>query len=97
MSFPTITIYQRDVRQLREFIVRPNGSMIGDDLTVDAVEGDGLMFHLRPRWLYEPARAETARKLRHQALFKAYQALRDLGDDDGASVLNEIANKEWTP
>ncbi|MFE6493396.1 hypothetical protein [Streptomyces sp. NPDC057748] len=97
MSFPAITIFSRDTRRLREFLARPSGSMIGDDLTVDAVEGDGLMFKLRPRWMYEPSRVEKAERLRYQALHRAYRALRDLGDDEGATLLNELANKEWTP
>ncbi|CAM5408647.1 hypothetical protein ACTFBT_01150 [Streptomyces microflavus] len=96
MTFPTITIYSRDVRKLREFIKRPNGSMIGEDLTVDAVEGDGLMFKLRPRWMCEPARVKEAERMRYLVLSRAYRALRDLGDDEGAALLNEIANKEWT-
>ncbi|MFB7012923.1 MULTISPECIES: hypothetical protein [unclassified Streptomyces] len=97
MSFPTVTIGHRDTRRLREFLVRPNGSMVGDDLTVDAVEGDGLMFKLRPRWMYEPSRVAKAERMRYQVLHRAYRALRDLGDDEGATLLNELANKEWAP
>ncbi|MFB7919385.1 hypothetical protein [Streptomyces sp. NPDC056061] len=97
MSYPSIYVYHRDTQRLREFLAYPNGSMSGDDLTVDAVEGDGLLFRLRPRWMYEPSRVATAERMRYQALIRAYRALRDLGDNEGAALLNELANKEWSP
>ncbi|MEW1551382.1 hypothetical protein [Streptomyces tsukubensis] len=97
MSYPSINIYPRDVQRLREFLAYPSGSMCGDDLTVDAVGGGGLLVRLRPRWLSEPIRVKRAKQLRYQALFRAYRALRDLGDDEGAELLNELANREWAP
>lgn len=95
MSYPAITLGYHDTLDLRAFLARPNGSMVGRDLTVDAVEGGGAMLKLHPRWTHEPSRVAKAERLRYTALHCAYRALRDLGDTEGAALLNELANKEW--
>jgi hypothetical protein len=97
VSYPAVFIGPRDIRKLREFLVRPSGSMSGEQLSADAVESGGLLIEMHPTWMQEKTRGDTAERLRYQALHSAYRALRDLGDDEGATLLNELANKEWSP
>jgi hypothetical protein len=55
-----------EVADLRAFLVRPNGSAwIGQRLTVDAVEGGGLLVRTRP-YSYQHAHAAEARRLREE-------------------------------
>ncbi|MFD6361853.1 hypothetical protein ACFWFX_18675 [Streptomyces roseolus] len=95
MNYPGIYVNPRDMRKLRTWLDWPSGSMAGEDLTVDAVEGGSALFKLHPTWMLERFRERRANRMRDEVLFRAYRALRDLGDDEGAAVLNELANKEW--